>query len=353
MHSIRSPQDITPDWLTGLLQPRYPGTHVESVHRGRIIGGTATKVRLLLEYDAAGHAHRLPPTLWLKAGFEAHSDAGSMQAIYAGEALFYRDIAPLFEPGPPHAYGVLLDPATGQSYLLLEDLLALNARFGHATEPLAPAAAARVLEVLARLHARFWRSRELASFGWLQNGGALGIAGVHEATFTPPLWERCLALPRGRFLRGPLAERERLLAAMRRLLAHDIANAQCLVHGDAQPMNLYFAADGAPGLLDWQLPMWGHWAHDVTEFLVAALAVEDRRRCERELLAHYVDALRGQGVDELDAETAWQEYRRHTLYTIHWALCQPEWQPEEVCLPNTERACSAILDHASHLAWAG
>jgi cytochrome P450 len=36
--------------------------------------GTATKVWLLLTYNEAGRAHRLPPTVWAMCRFEAHSD---------------------------------------------------------------------------------------------------------------------------------------------------------------------------------------------------------------------------------------------------------------------------------------
>lgn len=351
LESIHSIDQISPDWLSGLLDERFPGTAVESVHVGTVIGGTATKVRLLLSYNDRGHAHRLPPTLWLKAGFESHSGSEHLQAIYVGETLFYRDIAARLDLGPPRCYAARLDSATGQNYLLLEDLLAHHAAFGHTLRPITPALAARVLELQAKLHARFWRSRELDSVSWLQGGGALGKSGVHELTFTPAIWDRCIALPRGRFLEGALADRERMADVMRNLLRHEAAQAAALVHGDAQLMNLYFLPDGQPGYLDWQTAMWGYWAHDVADFLVTCMTIEDRRRSERDLIEHYVKALYQHGVTELKAADAWEAYSRHTAYTIHWAVCLPEWQPEAVCSANTERACAAILDHRSFEAW--
>jgi hypothetical protein len=41
---------------------------VASVHVGEVWRGTATKVRLVVAYDAAGHAAGLPATLVVKAG---------------------------------------------------------------------------------------------------------------------------------------------------------------------------------------------------------------------------------------------------------------------------------------------
>ncbi len=54
---------------------------------------------------------------------------------------------------------------------------------------------------------------------------------------------------------------------------------------------------------------------------------------------------------DLSHDAAWREYSRHTAYTFHWMLCQPEWQPEAVCLANSERAFAAIRDHDSLAAW--
>ncbi len=350
--TITRVEDISAGWLSAILQRNYPGIVVGAVQIGRTIRGTATKVRLMLEYaDGAAQQHRLPPTMWLKAGLEAHSASEEMQAVYAGEALFYRDIAEGLDLGPPRAFASQIDSVTGRSFILLEDLLARHVTFGHATQPTSPDDAARTLELLAKLHARYWGSHALDRFDWLSHGGAFGRSKVHDWTYAPHLWERCAGLPRGRFMIGELGDRERMHGVMQRLLAYDIERAHCLVHGDAQLMNMYFTPDGEPGLLDWQNAMLGFWAHDVTEYTVTALTVADRRRSERDLIAHYVAALRRHGIDALDVETAWGEYVRHTAYTFHWTLCQPEWQPEPVCLQNSERACTAIMDHQSVGAW--
>jgi len=349
--NITSVEEISAAWLTALLSARRPSAQVTRFRVDKVIGGTATKVRLELEYDDQGRRLGLPPSLWLKAGFEAKSHTDHLRAVYLGEALFYRDLAAELDLGPPGAYGAFVDEASMQSYVLLEDLIPRHVAFGHATRPLTPEEAARVLELLAKLHARYWGGARLRSFDWLQGGGALIKSGVHDLTYGPEIWDRSAGLPRGRLMTGRMADRQEMHRIMQAVLAYDQAHAACLAHGDAQLMNLYFEPDGSPGLLDWQTVMFGHWAHDVTEFVVTALTIEDRRAAERDLVAGYVEALRRRGVPAPSHAEAWEEYGRHTAYTFHWALCQPEWQPEEVCLANAERACAAIADHDSLSRW--
>jgi hypothetical protein len=49
----------------------------------------------------------------------------------------------------PRCFFSHIDPQTGPSALLLEDMLGRNARFGHATRPASPRLAASVLSQLA------------------------------------------------------------------------------------------------------------------------------------------------------------------------------------------------------------
>ncbi len=348
---ISSVAEISAEWLTALLQPRFPGAVVDGFEVDTVIGGTATKIRLILTLNETGKALGLPSTLWLKAGFEANSASEHLRAIYLGEALFYRDLAAELNLGPPRAFAAMVEEGSGQSYILLEDLIPLGVSFGHTSQPLSPDMAAKSVQLLARLHARFWNSDALKGFDWLQGGGALIKSGVHDLTYAPELWNRCAALPRGQFMTGAMADREAMHGVMSRLLSYDLLRANCLVHGDAQLMNMYFLPDGTPGLLDWQTAMLGYWAHDLAEFIVTGLTVEDRRASERDLIRIYRQGLRDHGVAAPSEAEVWREYARHTAYTFHWMLCQPEWQPEPVCLLNAERAFAAIKDHDSLSSW--
>ncbi len=343
--------DLTADWLSQALALTHPGAVVTSLTIGTVINGTATKVRLLLDYNDAGHAAGLPPTMWFKGGFESHSGFEHMQSVYATEAAFYRDQAPRLAMTLPRCFFSHIDSQTGHSALLLEDMLGRNARFGHATRPASPRLAASVLTQLARLHGAFWQQALLRENQALAGGGQVLADFVQAYLFSPENWARCLALPRGRFLSGPLTDLPHMNALMQRLLAEDRARGGSLVHGDAHLGNICILPGEQASFLDWQATMSGFWAHDVAYFLTAGLTVADRRAHERELINHYVVELNAAG-GELDFATAWWEYRRHALYGFCWFGCNPEWQPEAVAAGNTERVVAAMQDLDTLGCWA-
>jgi hypothetical protein len=146
---------------------------VTAVQHGTIIRGTATKLRLLLDYNEAGHQHRLPPTMWFKGGLEDHSLTDDMLIVYAGEAAFFNEVAATLAMDIPKAVVAAIDPATNRSFLLLDDLLSRNASFGTAIRPLSPADASVLVEELANLHAAYWLSPKLKTMDWLGGGGSL------------------------------------------------------------------------------------------------------------------------------------------------------------------------------------
>src|ERR1700760_716538 len=80
---------IDEGWLTQALAANHPGTEVTSVMFGREVHATGTKIRLLLDYNEAGHHHRLPATMWFKGGYEPHSHMVRMSHV--SETLFYRN----------------------------------------------------------------------------------------------------------------------------------------------------------------------------------------------------------------------------------------------------------------------
>jgi hypothetical protein len=342
MELPQSVEGIDAEWLSAALAKDYPGTVVTSVARGTLIHGTATKLRLMLDYNDAGHAHRLPPTLWYKGGLEAHSQNEHMQSVYAAEAAFYQDIAPGLSMTLPKCLFVQTD-ATGRSAMLLEDMLACNARFGHVTRPASATLAANVLGQFARLHGAFWNKDTLAANPALANGGKTLAGFIAAYNCAPDNWNRCLTLPRSRFLTAALKDRDRIAALTQRLLSEDRARYTSLVHGDAHLGNVCILPGENACFIDWQTAMLGFWAHDVAYFLAGALTIDDRRAHERNLIGHYVAELNAAG-GQLEEAEAWWEYRKHALYALCWVGCPPEWVPEEMNCLYTERAVAAITD---------
>lgn len=344
-HSI---EDISADWLTGVLNKDCPGVTVNSCNAETVIHGTATKVRLMLTYDDPENAQHMPPSMWFKGGLEKHSLDPVMLKVYEGEAHFYSTYAPELKLNSPKAYASYIDRVSGESFLLLEDLLDRDAIFGYATEPATPALASQIVEELARLHARYWDDKKIAEDRWLDGGGPV-THSLYDL-FQLSTWERCKALPRGEFIRGELDNFECLTSAIKRVIHHNIEHANCLVHGDAHHGNTFYTPDGKSGLLDWQGPTRNIWAHDFAYYVITALSVEDRRHAERDLVNHYIRSIAQYGIT-IPFDKAWFAYRQNAIYACSWTMCLPEWQPEEVCYANAERVCAAAIELNTLSAW--
>jgi hypothetical protein len=340
--------EISPEWLTSVLQERYPETEVTSLYLGTQLHGTSTKTRLLLSYNDAGHRHGLPPTMWLKNGLEPHSEAHDMLLVYAAEAYFYGEVAPLLENNIPRCHAATVDPSSGRSFLLIEDMLARNALFRDATDPVSADVVAALVSELAKLHARTWEDDGLRARPWLKGGGSL--LQSCEVMMSPENWERSLSLPRGDFVRGSLRDFPTIRRAILSVLQSDVDHPTCFVHGDSHIGNAFFPAHASPGFLDWQSVFYGMWAHDLAYLIVTGLSVADRRHHERDLIAHYREEMRTRGR-ELAPDAVWFEYRRHALYSSAWSMCLPEWQAEERCCAVTEKAFAAIEDLQTLDAW--
>lgn len=150
------PADITAEWVTEALSPSFPGVVVTSLHQAEILGGTATKVRLVLDYNRAGHEHGLPATMWAKAGFGGHELAADMLFFYKAEVDFYADAAEALGLGLPRCYYAGMDPEGGEAIVLLEDLLARNTSFCTAGDAASTDLVAAGLDFQARFHAATW-----------------------------------------------------------------------------------------------------------------------------------------------------------------------------------------------------
>jgi hypothetical protein len=335
-------EDVTAEWLTEALSVAHPGVEVRGVEIGDVIWGTATKVRLLLDYNAAGRVAGLPSSMILKAGLD-----GTMRALagggYLNEVRFYSELAPDLEVNRPACFFAAADREAGQGVLLLEDLDRRNTTFGDATRPISVESAAATLDMQARFHAQWWGEARLDDLA--PGVASTESAGLIQHLFTVEHWERSMALPRAEPVPEHLRDRDRVLNAVISLWTGDAGGPHCFVHGDSHLGNMFFESDGRPGYLDWQGITKGHWAQDVAYFLVGAIGVDDRRGHERDLIAGYVDRLAAYGAPAPSFDEAWQIYRRHLIHGFLWVLCPPEMQPEEICAANTLRFTTAVLDH--------
>ena len=344
-------ENVSAAWLSRALGERFPGVVVLQARQAELMAGTATKVRVLLEYNEAGRTAGLPATLIVKGGFSAHREM--MSYVYELEARFYQQLAPQLEMRLPRCFYAGTDPGQ-QAIVLLEDLDVRPANFCRVQQPLNFVQAQAQLAALATLHARWWDGSALTpggELGWLKRLDPLpeGEAGRYQrGQLHPEVYAHYMGLPRAVAVSCYFHDRDRMLLAMERLRSIDRQGPFCVLHGDAHLGNLYFDADGVAGMLDWQVVCQGPWSHDVAYLLGSALDVVDRRDWEQRLLRFYLEELRARGVAAPAFEQAWQLYCEQMVYGLYYWLVNPvEFQAEINNCAVAARFAHAVIDHGT------
>ncbi len=318
MHEvIVDPDRIAPGWLTEALRAHghLPRGRVASV---RVVSRSETPpsvhARLAVEYspDAPVLA---PARLFFKAPKPHKLVAGKR------ERDFYATVAPAMPRVPlARAYAHGHDPATGASYLLLEDL-ADSHRPATSPWPSWPELAA-MADALARLHAAWWahpRLREAAgprpeeSFWESFAGNERRFAELADL-----LGDRLTHDQRRVF--------ERFLAAgpallLGRAAGQGIGGPLTLLHAENHRGN--FLLPRQPGgdvyLIDWhQYRAW--WGPKDLAVLVARCVPPEQRDRALGLLRHYHERLLSHGVPAYPWEACLHDYRLAAIDNLTFLL---------------------------------
>jgi hypothetical protein len=325
-------EEISAEWLSEAL-----GAEVRRLEIGEILWATATKVYVRVECD------EVPERLVVKAGFGKHELTAAMLSFYEGESDFYTYAAPLLNVGLPECYFAGKDAELGTATVVLEDLLPRGVEFLPPAGSVTADVVAKGLERQARWHAATWDAPVLDQFQVFPGAMHKVLLDVAAGEY----WASCLAKPRAQKLPELLREPEAFQPAIETLWAETTDETHCLIHGDPHLGNTFVEPDGTPGFIDWQMATRGDWAHDVTYFITSSLIAEDRRASERDLLAHYLEHLSGNGAPVLDYDAAWTSYRRQALHGLFWAANADGMYPEEINVTNVDRFATAAEDHGT------
>ena len=348
----RSPDAITPEWLTAVLCTSTPGAAVTDVKVELASAGTHERHRLRVSYNAAGRQAGLPASIFTKslpsivtrmiAGFNGHARV---------EGRFYSEVRPLLNIEAPVCYHSTYDRQTFAAIHLLEDLVATkSATFcGHKTY-VTRGMAEDMVDLLASLHSRFYDAPALKEFRWLADYPrwfSIGAEKMRTEHYTQKALDAAASIVPSRLI----ARRNEIWpATMRGLAVHQIAP-NVFLHSDVHIGNWYQSALGRMGLCDWQCPSRGHWSRDVAYAISAALTVENRRSWERDLLARYLERLAGLTGQRFDFEQSFTWYRQQLLHalamwtiTLRHSPLLPSMQSEPMTLAMIERMAVAIDD---------
>lgn len=338
--------EITPDWLSRALRTRAPGVTCRGVEVVNQINGTSTKIRLKLDMDEAGRAAGIPELVILKGGFETHSRA--MAHMHDSEVRGYRDVYPFVDLPTPACYFADYDEEREQGIVIMEDLVASGVEFCSALRPHSFEAVARRLSVLAKFHAQTW-TPSIAEcdprWAHIRDGQPYLREYMKQYLDKPEEWQRFVDSPRGAATSVRFHDLGRMVAAFDRLTEISNGLPKCMNHGDTHSNNLFVFPDGTPGFFD-SLPGWGAAMKEVSYHVTCATDTADRRRWDRALVGHYLDALRGHGVAAPSFDEAMVQFGQFLLNGhIIFLVNESFYQPEAVNTAYTARFSAAMIEH--------
>ena len=238
-------------------------------------------------------------------------------SMYRRELGFYRELAQRTPvPTPP----CLVASGDDRDFVLLLEYLA-EARRGDQIQGLSLAEIRAVLRHLARMHAHWWNSAELAAETWLPAVGGAQMVGAIRALFGaswPVVQQNFGAQVPPFVVKFGNSFQEPMQQAMQALAREPLT----LGHGDLRADNLLFSADAQhePVFLDWQLCDRARPMRDVAYLISQGLPVAARRRHGAELVREYADELRRQGVKDYSNEHLAQDLRHAAVYLLAYGV---------------------------------
>jgi len=345
-------EQITTAWLTAVLRQEGVSPHGEVVALDQQANDAfnSQTSHLIVTYSA-GAPSNAPIRLVLKRNSRADGE---------DEIKFYNLVPSLIDH--PRiivpCYAAAYDAASGDSYLLLQDLSATHAPPVTRDQQISivngvPSSQAieQVVDALAQLHA-YWWEHPLLEAGifdvgyWLRNTERFGLYLQRRITS----WQNLMSKEADWF---PADLRELYEFALARLPSHwehyleprfRTRTHITLTHNDAYFANFLCprqSGTGATYLLDWQTPDFEIAGYDLANLCATFWNSEQRRENQREeqILRHYYAVLQAHGVHAYTWEDLLTDYK---IGLIFWLLIPVQdcsdgskrsyWWPKMQCL---------------------
>lgn len=364
-----SPEEITPAWLSAVLQESTVLTSQAVVALqtdiiGQDRGFTGVIVRVHPQYS--GYEETAPSSVVVKLPMarretpsayrlSQEKDVAVARRYFercSREVLFYQHVAPLNRiPVPRYYYGAA-DDTTGRVVLVLEDLHL--ARHGNALGDCSPHDADLVIKQLAHFHAQWWNHPRLDAFSWLPLwGGDSHVAQNRYVQCVDPFLKRFGSrVPEG--VREIIEALTTQYGAVRERLKQ---RPSTIIHGDLHLDNILFSSvEHTPGVMviDWQSVSHGSAAIDLALFLFSSLETATRRTVEGDLLRRYHELLLASSVRGYDFSQLMEDCQLVLLWLLGakvvWlgSIDMEHLSGREQALVEaslTEDSFAALLDH--------
>jgi aminoglycoside phosphotransferase len=290
--------EVTPDWMTAVLRTSGAlgeGGRVSAVEPASFaegVGFLSYLFRVGLTYE--GEADGAPGSVIVKFPVDtAMRGVADGLAFYQRELRYYTDLAHEAPFRVPQAHAVVMDTASTDFVLVMEELSGLRGLDQAAGVSAEDAVTA--VRGAARLHATYW-DRDLTdlatTFLPLDNP-------IHQAVLPQIFasgWDRCKAEAGDLLSAALVTYGDRYLEVLPWLLAQQSTNAT-LLHGDWRADNLLIADDGSLAVIDFQIMGIGAAAYDVGYFLSQSMEPEVRQAAGPRVIDAYFAELETADID--------------------------------------------------------
>lgn len=356
---------VTP-WLPG--HARYGLDSLTTAELGTAIGGDVPDARLLtheVEIDSRGTTDRARLHLtWNQAGVDAALPASAFakgtssqlapRVIVSGfgchtyETRFFQQIHPSVADLTIRPYVSRSGPG-GRYVIAFEDIaLRGDVTFFNTDDECPKEHAEAVIDLLAKLHGRFWRSPRFESdLAWLETYSRRPGGNFMQRFFT---WSEKRFMAQDREVPDEVRRLTKTYVQNQpQLIKIWEAMPQTLCHGDTHLGNTFANPDGSAGIYDWQVFHKMNGLRDLAYFLMHSIPTELRRAEEKNLIERYLAGLAeaGAGNQVPSFAEAFDTYRLLTVdgwIAIVFTLAAGGMQPTDRMEVTAVRAINTLLD---------
>lgn len=336
----RYPDDVTPAWLSGVLDAEVVGAEVAAVGTGQ----TGATYRVSVTY--AGNPGALPSTFVIKLPAGDDTVRDRVVLGYRSECAFYDSVAHRVQVPVPSCFHCEITEDAADYALLLTD--AAPAVQGDQLLGCNAAQARLAVRAIAGLHGPTWNQQEWLTFPGLAmsmlddaSKKGMGEVAVMSAEITvDKLGAKLTADDRATFLD--------VMGLVTPWLA-DLGRFS-LIHGDYRLDNVLFHPDETQmWVVDWQTLGVGLPARDLAYFAATSLDPPLRAELDRTLVGEYHQALLGYGVTGYDLETCWHDYRYGMLQALlisalGFAFAVGTDRGDDMVAAMVRRGCQAVRE---------
>jgi hypothetical protein len=341
---LNSLADIDDRWLEQVLRGagyelRVTGLKIEPIGAGNV----SDTARIAIEAEGRGPRSVVAKFRPATEEARAHAMGSGAYAIEAGAYELFRKASGGCRT--PVVYSLV---ASDDNINLVMEDLSETTRPGNQVAGCSIQDAAATVTQLAKLHQSFWPMSEECAPSWAIRMPISGDYWVEVLRAAAPIAAERFAdhLPARHI--AIIEESAKLSRTW-----HDLKHpTMAITHGDPRVDNVLFDDQngGEAILIDWQVTGVRNPMHDVGYFLSGSISIEDRRKCERDLLDLYAQQFtQAEGYTRRQIEDDYRVQLVSGLMTTAAAVGLLPDVPKvnELLLALLERNCAAVDDWQS------